>query len=182
MIKEALLALQNKQIILYPTDTVWGIGGDATSSEVVEKIYRLKQRDDHKAMIVLVKDTEMLTFYVSEIPETAFPFFEEARPTTLVYPNGINLASNLMGADGSIGLRIPRHDFCQELLTTFGKPIISTSANISGSETPKNFNGITSKILEGVDYIVHLQQETKPNPPSRVIKIETNGEVNILRV
>ena len=87
-----------------------------------------------------------------------------------------------MGSDGSIGLRIPRHNFCQELLEAFGKPIISTSANISGSETPKNFSGIASKILEGVDYIVHLQQETKPNQPSRVIKIETNGEVNILRV
>ena len=182
MIKQALHALQNKQIILYPTDTVWGIGGDATSVEVVEKIYQLKQRTDHKSLIALVKNIQMLTSYVDEIPETAIPYLKEIRPTTLIYTKGINLAPNLMGSDGSIGLRIPRHNFCQELLEAFGKPIISTSANISGSETPKNFSGIATKILEGVDYIVHLQQETKPNQPSRVIKIETNGEVNILRV
>ena len=102
MIKEALQALQNKQIILYPTDTVWGIGGDATSAEVVEKIYQLKQRTDHKALIALVKDIKMLTSYIDEIPETAIPYLKEIRPTTLIYPKGINLASNLMGLDLSL--------------------------------------------------------------------------------
>ena len=182
MIDKVLTALENKQTILYPTDTVWGIGGDATSKQVVEKIYALKQRADHKALIVLVKDIEMLSKYVQEIPEQVFAFLEEERPTTVVYPKGIQMATNLLGEDGSIGIRIPKHPFCQELLASFDKPIISTSANVSGNETPKNFDSIDSKILEGVDYIVHLQQETKPNPPSRVIKIVTNGEVNILRV
>ena len=181
MIDEVLAALEKKQTILYPTDTVWGIGGDATAPEVVEKIYKIKQRADHKALIVLVKDIEMLKEYVQEIPEVAFSFLEEEHPTTLVYPQGINLADNLLGQDGSVGIRIPKHSFCQQLLTSFGKPIISTSANISGSETPKNFNTIDSKVLEGVDYVVNLQKKNNQNQPSRVLKIKADGTVLILR-
>ena len=181
MIDKVLTALENKQTILYPTDTVWGIGGDATSKQVVEKIYTLKQRADHKALIVLVKDIEMLSKYVQEIPEQAFAFLEEERPTTVVYPKGIQMATNLLGEDGSIGIRIPKHPFCQELLTSFDKPIISTSANVSGNETPKNFDSIDSKILEGVDYIVPLQKITNQSQPSRVIKINVDGTVQILR-
>ena len=181
MIDKVLTALENKQTILYPTDTVWGIGGDATSKQVVEKIYTLKQRADHKALIVLVKDIEMLSKYVQEIPEQAFAFLEEERPTTVVYPKGIQMATNLLGEDGSIGIRIPKHPFCQELLTSFDKPIISTSANVSGNETPKNFDSIDSKILEGVDYIVPLQKVTNQSQPSRVIKINVDGTVQILR-
>ena len=181
MIDKVLTALENKQTILYPTDTVWGIGGDATSKKVVEKIYALKQRADHKALIVLVKDIEMLSKYVQEIPEQAFAFLEEERPTTIVYPKGIQMATNLLGENGSIGIRIPKHPFCQELLTSFDKPIISTSANVSGNETPKNFDSIDSKILEGVDYIVPLQKITNQSQPSRVIKINVDGTVQILR-
>lgn len=181
MIDKVLTALENKQTILYPTDTVWGIGGDATSKQVVEKIYALKQRADHKALIVLVKDIEMLSKYVQEIPEQVFAFLEEERPTTVVYPKGIQMATNLLGEDGSIGIRIPKHPFCQELLTSFDKPIISTSANVSGNETPKNFDSIDSKILEGVDYIVPLQKVTNQSQPSRVIKINVDGTVQILR-
>jgi L-threonylcarbamoyladenylate synthase len=181
MMNKALTALQNKQTILYPTDTVWGIGGDALAPEVVQNIYTLKQRVDHKALIVLVKDMNMLKEYVQEIPEVAFKFLEEERPTTLIYPKCIHLASNLIGSDGSVGIRIPRHAFCQELLAAYGKPIISTSANMSGCETPKNFNSIDSKILEGVDYVVPLQKETNSNQPSRVIKIDVDGNVQILR-
>jgi L-threonylcarbamoyladenylate synthase len=181
MIDKVLIALENKQTILYPTDTVWGIGGDATSKKVVEKVYALKQRADHKALIVLVKDIEMLNKYVQEIPEQAFAFLEEERPTTIVYPKGIQMATNLLGGDGSIGIRIPKHPFCQELLASFDKPIISTSANVSGNETPKNFDSIDSKILEGVDYIVPLQKVTNQSQPSRVIKINVDGTVQILR-
>ena len=181
MIDKVLTALENKQTILYPTDTVWGIGGDATSKQVVEKIYALKQRADHKALIVLVKDIEMLSKYVQEIPEQVFAFLEEERPTTVVYPKGIQMATNLLGEDGSIGIRIPKHPFCQELLASFDKPIISTSANVSGNETPKNFDSIDSKILEGVDYIVPLQKVTNRGQPSRVIKINVDGTVQILR-
>ena len=181
MIDKVLTALENKQTILYPTDTVWGIGGDVTSKQVVEKIYTLKQRADHKAFIVLVKDIEMLSKYVQEIPEQAFAFLEEERPTTIVYPKGIQMATNLLGENGSIGIRIPKHPFCQELLTSFDKPIISTSANVSGNETPKNFDSIDSKILEGVDYIVPLQKVTNQSQPSRVIKINVDGTVQILR-
>ena len=179
MISKVLVALEKKQTILYPTDTVWGIGGDATSSDVVEKIYKIKERADHKALIVLIKvffsNSRSIDFRIE------FSFLKEDRPTTLVYPQPINLPLNLLGDEGSIGIRIPKHSFCQELLTAFGKPIISTSANISGSETPKNFNSIDSKILEGVDYVVHLQKKNTQNQPSRVLKIKADGTVLILR-
>ena len=181
MIDEVLAALEKKQTILYPTDTVWGIGGDATAPEVVEKIYKIKQRADHKALIVLVKDIEMLKEYVQEIPEVAFSFLEEERPTTLVYPQGINLADNLLGQDGSVGIRIPKHSFCQQLLTSFGKPIISTSANISGDETPKSFKEISKAILDSVDYIVNLQREAVNDKSSTILKVAENGEIIVLR-
>ena len=140
MIKETVAALQQQKIILYPTDTVWGIGGDATDAAVVKKIYQLKQREDNKALIVLVNSEAMLKSYVESIPEAALSFLNSDRPTTIIYPQGIGFATNLLGEDSSIGIRIPDHSFCLELITQFGKPIISTSANISGNPTPKTFD------------------------------------------
>jgi L-threonylcarbamoyladenylate synthase len=180
MIQETLATLRKKGTILYPTDTVWGIGGDATIAEVVKKIYSLKQREDHKALIVLVSSVEMLKFYVESIPEKAFSLIESERPTTVIYPKGIGFASNLLGADSSIGIRIPKNSFCIDLITEFGKPIVSTSANISGRPTPIEFNEIEPEILDGVDYVVPLEKNNS-NPPSRIIRIDSKGEIHILR-
>jgi len=180
MIETTVDALRQKKIILYPTDTVWGIGGDATDSKVVQKVYHLKQREDHKAMIILVASKEMLESYVDSIPNQAASFLEGDRPTTVIYPKGVGLAHNLMGEDSSIGIRIPKHPFCQELIKQFGKPIISTSANISGKPTPLSFESINPEILDGVDYIVPLREKTSTQP-SRVVKIDSKGEIHILR-
>jgi L-threonylcarbamoyladenylate synthase len=180
MIETTVDALRQKKIILYPTDTVWGIGGDATDSKVVQKVYHLKQREDHKAMIILLASKEMLEFYVDSIPNQAASFLEGDRPTTVIYPKGVGLAHNLMGEDSSIGIRIPKHSFCQELIKQFGKPIISTSANISGKPTPLSFESINTEILDGVDYIVPLREKTSTQP-SRVVKINSKGEIHILR-
>ena len=180
MIETTVDALRQKKIILYPTDTVWGIGGDATDSKVVQKVYHLKQREDHKAMIILVASKEMLESYVDSIPDQAASFLEGDRPTTVIYPKGVGLAHNLMGEDSSIGIRIPKHPFCQELIKQFCKPIISTSAYISGKTTPLSFESFHTEILDGVDYIVPLREKTSTKP-SRVVKIDSKGEIHILR-
>jgi len=181
MVEKALTALQNKELVLYPTDTVWGIGGDATDPSVVKKIYALKQREDSKALIVLVNSITMLKKYVENVPESALLLLEEDRPTTLIYEKGKNLAPNLLGQDGSIGIRIPKHDFCTEVITRFGKPLISTSANISGQPTPKHFESISKEIIKGVDYCVPYFESKATLQPSRVIKIEADGSLTLLR-
>lgn len=181
MIEETVAALRQKKLILYPTDTVWGIGGDATNAEVVKKIYNLKQREDYKALIVLVDSKKMLESYVESIPDQLLPFINSERPTTIIYPKGIGFAANLLGFDSSIGIRIPKQQFCQNLITLFGKPIISTSANLSGSKTPLSFTSIEDEILDGVDYIVPLKEEMISNHSSRVVKIDSKGEIQILR-
>lgn len=180
-INPTLKALHEKKTILYPTDTVWGIGGDATDPDVVYKIYQLKQRADHKALIALVSSLDMLGNYLDQIPKTAQQFLEDERPTTIVYPHAKGIASNLMGIDQSMGFRIPKNDFCLELIRSFGKPLISTSANISGLPTPKNFKSIDPRILEGIDYIVPLKDQNVNQIPSRVIKIDPDGGIQILR-
>ena len=181
MIEETVAVLHQKKIILYPTDTVWGIGGDATDFEVVKKIYTLKRREDHKALIVLVNSKKMLESYVQSIPDQAFSFINSKRPTTFIYPKGIGFATNLLGADSSIGIRIAKNSFCQDLIAGFGKPIVSTSANISGRTTPKSFASIANEILDGVDYIVPLRKEINSEQPSRVVKIDSKGKIQILR-
>lgn len=181
MIENVITTLQKKQLILYPTDTVWGIGGDATNSSVVRKIYSLKQREDSKALIVLVNSITMLQNYVDDIPERAFSLIEEDRPTTIIYKKGKNLAYNLLAQDKSIGIRIPKHEYCIEIITRFGKPIISTSANLSGQPTPQNFKSISNEILNGVDYIVPNFENEGTFQPSRIIKIEADGSITLLR-
>lgn len=183
MIDETVAALNQKKLILYPTDTVWGIGGDATDYEVVEKIYRLKQRADHKALIVLVNSLEMLQEYVESIPKKAYSFLNSKRPTTIIYPKGIGFAKNLLGTDFSIGIRVSAYAFNQEVISRFGKPIVSTSANISGAPTPSSFDSIAPEVLEGVDYIVPLTTNTdiQNNQPSQVVRIDTKDQIQILR-
>lgn len=173
--------LFQKELLIYPTDTVWGIGGDATNSQVVSRIFKLKKREDNKALICLVDSLEMLREYVTHIPKKALRYIAEERPTTIIYEHSQGLAHNLVADDGSIAIRIPKHKFCLELIKTFGKPIISTSANLSGNTTPINFDAIETKILEGVDYVVPLQKEKIMNQSSRILKINDAGMVQTIR-
>lgn len=180
--QQALHTLRAGGLILYPTDTVWGIGCDATNAEAVEKIFQLKQRSDQKALICLVADDRMLSKYVKEIPSVAYDLFEVSdTPITIIYDHAQNLAQNLIADDGSIGIRIPDDDFCFQLIRRFGKPIVSTSANISGQATPKSFQEIAPEILKGVDYVVNLHRKKIGSKPSTIIKLGANGQVKIIR-
>lgn len=182
-IKKAVEVMRNGGIILYPTDTVWGIGCDATNREAVEKIYELKRRDDHKAMICLVDSDARLQRYVRNVPEVAWDLLELAeKPTTVILDNAVNLADNLIADDGSIAMRITREPFSKELCYRFQKPIVSTSANISGEPAAQNYMDISEEILNGVDYVCwSRRQEHKPHNPSSIIKLSENGEVKIIR-
>ena len=182
-IKEACKIMQNGGIILYPTDTIWGIGCDATNETAVKRVYEIKKRIDSKALIVLVDTPAKVDFYVDRVPEIAWDLIEVAdKPLTIVYSNARNLATNLLAADGSVGIRITQEPFSRKLCERFRKAIVSTSANISGSPSPANFSEISQEIKDAVDYIVEYRQEEKTHPsPSSVIKLEPNGVVKILR-
>jgi L-threonylcarbamoyladenylate synthase len=168
----ALEALQKGDIILYPTDSVWGIGADATNQAAVEKIYALKKRMDTKAMIVLVPEEKWILDYVAEpAPKVADYIKGITKPTTVIYNHAKNLAPNLIAQDGSIAIRICKANFAKQLMQAFGKPIVSTSANISGLPTPKCFSDISLDIIEGVDYVVRSEQEdTTLKAPSAIVK------------
>lgn len=181
-LKQSLEILKSNKTLLYPTDTVWGIGCDATHKKAVQKIYEIKQRDDSKALICLVKDIKMLLKYVENIPDKAFQFLEQTeRPTTIIYPKAKHLAKNLIAEDGSIAMRICQTEFCQKVFDTFDKPIVSTSANLSGSATPSSFEDIEDEILKGVDYVVNLPDNQIKTRPSRIIKFDNEGNLQIIR-
>jgi L-threonylcarbamoyladenylate synthase len=182
-IYNALEVLQKGGIILYPTDTVWGIGCDATNAEAVQKIYDLKQRVASKSMIVLLDNDNKLQRYVKEVPDVAWDLIDAAdRPLTIIYPGAIYLAPNLIAEDGSIAIRITNDDFCKRLIGRLKKPLVSTSANISGNSTPSAFHQIDESILEGVDYVVNLpSQQDEKGQPSTIIKLAVNGEIEIIR-
>jgi L-threonylcarbamoyladenylate synthase len=182
-IKNALAVLQKGGTILYPTDTVWGIGCDARNKEAVNKIFKIKQRAEYKSMVVLVSDDKMINRYVKEVPAVAWDMIEAAEePLTIIYPDGRMLAENIIAADGSVGIRIIKDEFCKSLIHRFGKPIVSTSANISGEDSPNSFNDIKLDIINKVDYIVNLRQkEITSTKPSTIIKIAMNGEFKIIR-
>jgi L-threonylcarbamoyladenylate synthase len=182
-IKKCLEILRSGGIILYPTDTIWGIGCNATNEIAVQKIYQVKKREEEKNMIILVDSENMLGRYVKEIPEAALQFIENIdNPLTIIYPDARNLAKNVVGLDGSIGIRITNDAFCSQLINQFRKPIVSSSANISGENAPKSFNDISEEILSTVDYVVNLRQhETAQNKPSTIIKVELNGVFKIIR-
>lgn len=174
--------LQAGNTILYPTDTVWGLGCDATNPEAVAKIYQLKNREESKALICLVSDIRMLERYIAEIPEVAYELLEAANtPTTIIYDNPVGIAANLVAADKTLAIRIPDDEFCQKLIRKFKRPIVSTSANVSGQPTPKNYKEISSEILKGVDYIVNLPEKNTASKPSTIIQLCTNGEIKIIR-
>lgn len=182
-IRNSLEVLQSGGIILYPTDTIWGIGCDATNQEAVDKIFRIKKREDAKSLIVLVDDPERLSDYVTEVPEIAWELVTISdQPLTIVYPGGINLPSNILHNDGSVGIRVTGDTFCKKLIRQLGKPLISTSANISGKPSPSIFADITGNIKSSVDYIVKWRQnDLVRKSHSPIIKLGLKGEIDIIR-
>ena len=181
--KRACEVLRAGGLILYPTDTVWGIGCDATNEEAVRKVYALKQRDDSKAMLVLVDNAVKVDFYVKEVPPVAWNLLEVAtNPLTIIYSGARNLAPNLLAEDGSVGIRVTEEEFSKQLCFRFRKAIVSTSANISGEPSPKNFAEISEAVKQGVDYIVGYRQNDKQkHKPSSIIKLGPTGELKIIR-
>jgi L-threonylcarbamoyladenylate synthase len=174
--------LKEGGLILYPTDTIWGIGCDAGNEKAVEKIYQLKKRPGEKAMIVLVADEKELSQYVENPDHRIFEYLQQTtKPTTVIYQKAKNLAANLIGKDGTIAIRICKDEFCRQLIKAFGKPIVSTSANISGTAAPQNFRQVDEAIKNGVDYIVtYRQDDEKEAQPSSVIKWE-DGQIIVIR-
>jgi len=169
--------------ILYPTDTIWGIGCDATNANAAQRVYDLKKRNDKKSMLVLVNGTKMLKQYLVAFPLQAQELIAAAKkPTTIIYPGARKLAGNLVAEDGSVGIRITSDPFCQQLIAFTGKPIVSTSANFSGDPSPSLFNEINTEILHRVDYVVQWRQHEKdPSQSSAIIKLEKGGGISILR-
>ena len=182
-IKNAIEAMRKGGVILYPTDTVWGIGCDATNAEAVKRVYEIKQRDDSKALICLVDSDARLQRYVRNVPDVAWQLIDcVEKPTTLILDGAVNLAPNLIAEDGSIGIRITKEDFCHELCFRFQKAIVSTSANISGEPAAQNYRDIDPRILEQVDYVCWTRrQEHQPHQPSSIIKLSADGQVVIIR-
>jgi len=183
-LRQSLKTLREGGVILYPTDTIWGLGCDATNSVAVEKIFRIKSRSETRSLIILVNGETMLERYVKNIPETAFQITGASdKPVTIIYPEGKNLAPGVCSDDGSVGIRICNDPFCNELISRFRKPIISTSANPSGSPTPSHFGEIAEEIISVADYVVkHRQNDRQKQNASPVIKIDKNGVFKILRM
>lgn len=180
---EIFEALKNQGIILYPTDTIWGIGCDATKENSVKKIYEIKQRNDSKSLLMLVDSFDMLARYVKEIPEIAEQLVEYSeKPLTIIYPNAINLPKNLINEDGTIGIRVTKDEFCKAIMRRTRKPLVSTSANISGQASPANFSEISEEIKNAVDYVVkYRQDDVSKAVPSSIIKLGLKGEIQIIR-
>ena len=182
-IATTLSVLQSSGIILYPTDTIWGIGCDATDGQAVKKIYDLKKREEKKSMIILVQKEAMIHDYVSNPSNKLLEYLAgQSHPTTAIFMNAVNLPPELINEDGSIAIRIVQDNFCQELIRELKKPIVSTSANISGEKYPQNFHEITAEIKNGVDYIVkHRQNDLKKHAPSSIVKLDEGGNIIHLR-
>ena len=185
-IRQAVETMRKGGVILYPTDTVWGIGCDATNAEAVKRVYAIKQRDDSKALICLVDSDARMQRYFRNVPDVAWQLIdslaEGGKPTTLILDGAINLAGNLIAEDGSVGIRITNEPFSKELCYRFQKAIVSTSANISGEPAAQNYCDIDPRIIEAVDYVCwSRRQEHKPHTPSSIIKLKENGEVEIIR-
>ncbi|NOR26906.1 MAG: threonylcarbamoyl-AMP synthase [Lutibacter sp.] len=181
-LNKSLEVLNNQKILLYPTDTVWGIGCDATSEKAVGTIFKIKERNESKSLIILVDGIEMLQKYIPTISENILSLLSKTtKPTTIIYNNPIGLAKNVVAKDNSVAIRIVKSDFCKQLITAFGKPIVSTSANISGNKTPKCFKEIDKSILDSVDYIVNLHSEVVNDKSSTILKVADNGELIVLR-
>lgn len=182
-VENAMAVLKSGGLILYPTDTIWGLGCDATNEAAVQKIYTVKNRPDSKSLIILLADSRDLLHYVASPDPGVFDFIEkQERPTTIVFENAIGLPDNLVATDGSIAIRIVRDTFCRHVLKRLRKPLVSTSANVSGLPSPQTFAAIPREIKDRVDYIVQWrQQETTPAQPSQLVKWNKDGTVTVLR-
>jgi L-threonylcarbamoyladenylate synthase len=182
-IKQAVETLRQGGAILYPTDTIWGLGCDATNEKAVNRILNIKKRTEKKSMMILVSDIGMLQGYIKEMPDIAWDLIEYAeKPLTLIFANARNLAPTIIAEDGSIGIRVVQDEFARRLIERFRKPIVSTSANISGEPNPEFFDDISEEIKDQVDYIVNWRQEDRtPHEPSSIIKLKSNGEFNLIR-
>jgi L-threonylcarbamoyladenylate synthase len=182
-IKKAVEVMRNGGVILYPTDTVWGIGCDATNPEAVKRVYEIKHREDSKALICLVDSDARLSRYVRNVADVTWDIIEMAeRPLTIIFDQAVGLAPNLLGEDGSVGIRVTKEAFSKELCFRFQKPIVSTSANISGEPTPQTFDEISDDIKNAVDYVVKYNRQCKEkHKPSSIIKINANGKFQIIR-
>lgn len=181
-IHNAFEVIKNGGIILYPTDTVWGIGCDATNAAAIEKIYKLKQREESKSMICLMNSEKMMHFVFPQIPEVAWQILDfSEKPTTLILDNPKNVAQNLIAPDKTLGVRLVKEPFCFKLMERMKVPLVSTSANISGQPTPKSYSEISPEIIKGVDYIVNLDHDKIAGKPSTIIKLSLDAQVKIIR-
>jgi L-threonylcarbamoyladenylate synthase len=182
-VAKALKVLQDGGIILYPTDTIWGIGCDATNTEAIKKIYQLKQRDEAKSMIILLDTENKLESYIGDINPLAYDLIAYAEnPLTLVMPNAKNISPALISSDGSVGIRVAKHPFCEQLIQRLRRPLVSTSANISGKPSPQYFSQIDEEIIEGVDYVVDLEQQNMEiKTPSTIMRLAPDGKFEFLR-
>ncbi len=182
-IQASVNKLKEGKLILYPTDTIWGIGCDATNGNAIKKIYALKNREEKKSLIILVSNENMIRQYVSDPSLKLLSHISTTqKPTTAIFKNAIHLPSQLVNEDGSIAMRIPKDNFCLQLIEKLGKPLVSTSANISGEKFPQNFNEVSEEIKNGVDYIVqHRQNDVSENSPSSIIKLNEENEIVIIR-
>tara|TARA_B100001175_G_scaffold316202_1_gene329520 strand:- start:6987 stop:7532 length:546 start_codon:yes stop_codon:yes gene_type:complete len=179
--EEKIKILETGRLLLAPTDTIWGILCDATNPSAVDKVYDLKKRPDSKAMVCMVADLEMLQKHIDDLPEKLDHYINDQRPTTVIYNNPKGIAQNAISQENTVAIRIVNHQFCTPLIKAFGKPLISTSANISGAPHPKRFSDISQEIIIGVDHVIEIDTD-KINPqPSRIIKIEATGEISLLR-
>jgi L-threonylcarbamoyladenylate synthase len=182
-IKNALEVIRKGGVILYPTDTIWGIGCDATNAEAVKRIYDIKKRSDSKSMLVLLDNAAYLSYYVEKVPDVANDLVELAeKPLTIIYSGAKNVAANLLAPDGTLGIRIVHDEFCKKLISQLKKPLVSTSANISEQPSPANFDEIDDEIKNAVDYVVQWRQDDmSKSKPSGIIKLGVNGEVQVIR-
>jgi L-threonylcarbamoyladenylate synthase len=182
-VKNALDVVSQGGIILYPTDTIWGLGCDATNTGAIQKIYALKQRAQEKSMIILLDTENKLESYIRDVPAIAYDLIEFAEnPLTLVMPGAKNLSPDLIAADGSVGVRVSKHPFCQQLIQRLRKPLVSTSANISGQPSPQNFSQISDEIIAGVDYVVDIDQhDLSIKKPSTIMRLDPDGKFEFIR-
>ena len=174
--------LRDGKTVLYPTDTVWGIGCDATSEAAVAKVFEIKKRSETKSLVILVDGLEMLKKYIPKVSKSVLELLSKTtNPTTIIYENPIGLAKNVVAADNTVAIRIVQNEFCRELIYLFGKPIVSTSANISGNPTPKSFAEIEKSIMESVDYAVNLQRDEISEKSSTILNVNEKGDITVLR-
>ena len=180
-VENALKVLSEGGIILYPSDTIWGIGCDATNDKAVKKIYELKKRAKSKALIILIAEYANMYKLLDQVSPNAYQYMHEPKPTTVVFDNIKNISSDILATDGSAAVRLVKDKFCENLILKLGQPLVSTSANLSGGENPKKFGDINMELKENVDYIVNLRREEIMDTPSSIIKLYSNGKINKIR-